>query len=101
MKKVVENKHRADFDILVDSFKKDIEIKTLSAFPMITIYFNPDDYPNKYVARVFDIRPGDVQRTRYIMLGDDLEEIRLRIPEGLYRKNRCPEDDAKILEVWF
>lgn len=101
MKKAIENKHRADFDILVDSFKDDIDLRTITNFPMITIYFNPKDYPNKYVAQVFDIRPGEVYGTRYIMLSDELEGLRQRMPEGFHRMNRMPDDDTSILEVWL
>jgi hypothetical protein len=68
---------------------------------MISIYFNPKDFPGKYVARVFDIRPGAVHATRYIMVNENLEEMRRSIPAGFSCTNRTPEDDPELLEVWF
>jgi hypothetical protein len=101
MLKEIENKCRADFDILVDSFVEDVDIRTLSALPMISIYFNPKDFPGKYVARVFDIRPGAVHVTRYIMINESLEKMRSSIPAGFSCMNRTTEDDPELLEVWF
>ena len=97
----IENKYRADYDILIDSIEEDVDLGALSDFPIITIYFDPTDYPGKYVARIFDIRPGEVCRLQYIMLGESLEEIRLRMPESFVRMDRKLEDDEKILEVWI
>jgi len=101
MLKHIENEYRADFDILVDSFADDLNLRTVSNLPMISIYFNPKDFPGKYVARVFDIRPGAVHATRYIMVDENLEEMRRSIPTGFSCMNRTPEDDPELLEVWF
>jgi hypothetical protein len=66
------------------------------------IYDHPRDIPDKYVARRHDVfrnapsRPSDEYVT-----ADSLEEVRLRIPQGLYRMPRSAEDDPKIMEIWM
>lgn len=101
MQKPIDNRFRADFDILLDSIRDDIDLRTISNFPMISIYYNPKDYPGKYVARVFDIRPGEVRPTRYIMLNDNLEELRSAMPVEFSYMDKTPKDDPELLEVWF
>ena len=47
--------------------------------PLIVVYNNPEDYPNKYVARVWDVnRP-----TALVAVADTLEEIREAIPQDV------------------
>jgi hypothetical protein len=101
MRRSINNNLRADFDISVDSFIEDINLRTISEFPMIGVYYNPKDYPKKYVARVFDIRPGEVYATRYIMICDSLEELRSVMPDGFSRMNKSLNDDPELVEVWF
>lgn len=101
MQKPIDNKFRADFDILINSFTEDIEIRKISNLPMISIYFDPKDYPGKYVARVFDISVGKVNATRYIMLSDNLEDLRSAMPTNFTHMDKSPNDDPQLLEVWF
>lgn len=101
MRKQVDNKYRADFDILVDSFMEDLDLRTISNFPLISIYFNPKDYPDNYVARVFDMRPGEVHVTRYIMVSADLEKLRNAMPSGFSYMDKTSSDDSELVEVWF
>jgi len=101
MIKPINNEYRADFDLLVDSFRVDLNLRTISTFPMISIYKSPKDYPRKYVARVFDIRPGEVHATRYVMISDDLEVLRAALPNGFSYIDKTPKDDPELVEVWF
>ena len=65
--------------------------------PLIVVYNNPEDYPNKYVARVWDVnRP-----TALVAVADTLEEIREAIPQEMYNIGRQPQDDPCIVEVWL
>jgi hypothetical protein len=65
---------------------------------MWTVYDHPSDYPDKYVARCFS---GE-QPTSSIIIAENLEVIRyiLCLEMGLTRQ-RSPEDDPKIVEVWL
>jgi hypothetical protein len=96
------NKERADMDIIVDSFINDLDLREMTTMPIITIYKNTTrDYPGKYVARLFDIRPGEVQFTRYIMLSDNLNKIRQQIPHNMTMFMPQENDDPVVLETWI
>lgn len=101
MQQVINNTFRADFDIQIESFSEDIDLKTISRFPMISIYKNPKDYPDKFVARVFDIQPGKVYATRYIRISEDIDELRRSMPSEFSFLDRTPMDDPELVEIWF
>ena len=64
---------------------------------MFVIYENPADFPDKFVARLFDCgRP-----TQYCTVRDTLAEARESIPKGLTRINRAPFDHKEIVETWI
>lgn len=67
---------------------------------LFTIYRHPDDYPDGYVIRVWgtvdgEIYPGPTERV------PTLADARALVPAGLVRMERMPNDDPKIVEVWF
>jgi hypothetical protein len=68
--------------------------------PQIVVYKNPHDYPNHYVARIWEAAipaPTDT-----IMIGESIEKIREGIPEArFHRLDRHPNDDPGIFEVWI
>ena len=70
-------------------------------FPNFVIYYNPQDFPGKYVVRLFD---GNIPR-RIACVKDTLEEARATIPMDCpvpyMRNERSPEDDPVIVEVWL
>lgn len=64
--------------------------------PLITVYKRPPDYPNSYVARLFDV---DIVQRDFIVK-NTLHEIREAIPDFFYRLERDPLDDPVVVEVW-
>ena len=74
-----------------------------STMAMYTIYFNPKDYPNKYVARKWLIVGGfqNPIPTRESWVENSLNEIREHIPSGMARIERSPCDDPVIVESWI
>lgn len=72
---------------------------------MWTIYDHPLDYPDKYVARRWEIlREGNKTKehpSNDLLLAETVEELREQLPRGLYRLDRFAGDDPKILEVWL
>lgn len=65
--------------------------------PLITVYKNPLDYPDSYVARLWDV---DVVQNIFIVK-DTLEEIREAIPtHRFYRLIREPWDEDIVVETW-
>jgi endonuclease V-like protein UPF0215 family len=83
-------------DLNLDTFK-DIQLKKLTKHPIITVYEKPKDYPNNFVARLFDFS----KPTKMIVLKDSLEEIREIIPITMVCFPRLREDDEKIVECWM
>ena len=69
--------------------------------PNFTVFFNPQDFPGKYVVRLFD---GNLP-TRLLVVKNTLEEARAAIPQapplGFVRMERSPNDDPVIVEVWM
>lgn len=70
---------------------------------MWTVYDHPKDYPDKYVARRFDIADGKAAATDSIIIAADLKTLRdiLAIEMHLGRLTRSSDDDPKIVETWL
>lgn len=63
-----------------------------------TVYEHPSDWPQgTFVARKWLLD----QRTEQCVTGRSLEEVRGKLPPGLYRMPRSPTDDPVIVETWF
>ena len=65
------------------------------------VYCRRREYPDKYVARRWGVRAGQITATYEVKLADTLEEIRRRIPPWLYCLRRFEDDDPCIVEVWL
>ena len=87
--------------VIVDNFHGVNWFEKLKVMPCFTIYFNPTDFPGKYVTRLFD---GD-KPLRLLTVKDTLEEARAAIPQGpplgFVRFERSPTDDPAIVEAWL
>lgn len=83
--------------VIAGAFDYEKISKAVRRLPMISIYNHPDDYPDKYVARVWDAN----EPTRFITLADTLEEIRATIPPNMTRLNRMQGDDPCIVEGYI
>lgn len=68
-----------------------------TALPMICIYDHPSDYPDSFVARVWDAN----HPTHLIALADTLDGIRATIPPNMTKMPRFLRDDPVIVEVWL
>lgn len=81
-----------------------IEVQDDVVISQYVVYFNPSDYPGKFVVRRFDILrriPEPVPAKEPLIVTDDLERARCAVPFGLHRLPRFAGDDANILEVWI
>ena len=67
------------------------------ALPLICIYDHPADYPENFVARLWDAS----KPTRLVALADTLKDIRKTIPPNMTRIPRNEKDDPAIVEVWI
>ena len=62
-----------------------------------TVYDSPIDLPGRFVARKWKLdRP-----TNEILQDKTLNGLRAKLPHGLVRLERSPEDDPKIVETWI
>ena len=73
------------------------ELTEQAAIPVIIVTANQDDYPQRYVARLWDMSVPT--STQYMALEDTLEELRKTIPAELSRLPAAPDDS--IVEAWL
>ena len=73
------------------------ELTEQAAIPVIIVTANHDDYPRRYVARLWDMSVPT--STQYIVLEDTLEELRKTIPAEMSRLPAAPDDS--IVEAWL
>jgi len=65
-----------------------------------TIYEAPDDFPDGFVTRPWTTTAdGPVPGMAH--LSATLDAAREAVPPGLFRLDRSPEDDPKIVESWL
>ena len=72
-------------------------LQDVSAVPIICIYYNPTDFKNKFVARVFNINVP----TRAYRVADSIEEIREAIPKEMCRIAKDERDPETIVEIYI
>jgi hypothetical protein len=73
------------------------ELTEQAAIPVIIVTTNQDDYPRRYVARLWDMSVPT--STQYMALEDTLEELRKTIPAEMSRLPAAPDDS--IVEAWL
>lgn len=68
-----------------------------------TVYRHPSDYPDKFVARRFDVDGDGARPTASIIIASDLETLRgiLEFELLLTRLDRHPVDEPQIVECWL
>lgn len=67
-----------------------------------TIFEHPDDYPDRYVARLFRVTSDGPVPWGSLMASPDLELIRHFLEQlGLTVVPRSEEDDPTVVESWF
>jgi hypothetical protein len=81
--------------------EEDLTAKPRLEMSQWVIYDHPRDFPDKYVMRRWGVQAGQAVATDEMVLADTLEEIRRRVPPGLYRLERFKDDDPCIVEVWL
>lgn len=73
------------------------ELTEQAAIPVIIVTANQDDYPRRYVARLWDMSVPT--STQYMVLEDTLEDLRKAIPAEMSRLPAAPDDS--IAEAWL
>jgi len=68
---------------------------------MWTVYERPTDYPDGFVARLHLIGAGETRPTMKAFFGPTLQSVRDKLPRGMVRLERMPNDEPQIVEVWL
>lgn len=70
----------------------------MKGLPIWVVYDHPSDFPDDYVARLWQ---GE-SPTDTVISHADLRSVRLELwMKGLVRLDRAEGDDPKILETWL
>jgi hypothetical protein len=69
------------------------------ALPLWVVYAHSDDYPDSFVARLWDLLTN--LPTSSHLLAPTLDALRLRLPPDLHRMERAPHDEPHIVETWI
>jgi len=80
---------------ILDDFTN-VDVSDLK-MPLITVFFNTADIPNKYAARLFDTD----KPTNIVVVKETLDEIHSIIPNGLTCLKRKEDDHPTVVEVWL
>ncbi|PYG86716.1 hypothetical protein LY28_02742 [Ruminiclostridium sufflavum DSM 19573] len=83
-------------DIVMESFLQ-VNLNKLCKAPIIVVYKNASDYPDKYVARLWNID----KPTLFVMVNEQIEGIRNNIPKSMFKIERTPSDDLTIVESYI
>ena len=85
-------------DQVIDAFDMRA-IRTLipEGAPMIVVYDHPLDYPEHYVARLFNGRQG----THLIVISAALGDLLAAKPAEMARISRVDDDPPKVAEIWL
>ncbi len=65
------------------------------------IYFNPSDYPGKFVTRRHWTNGTEDIADRRCVVSETIQEARKAVPSGLVNMGRAYERDMAIYEVWL
>ena len=67
-----------------------------------TVYAMPNDYPDDFIARRFEIESDGPRPTYDMIQAHDLDIVRAWLQQrGLTCLTRSPDDDANIVECWL
>jgi len=74
----------------------------MSTLRMWTVYKHPSDYPNDYVARLFEVDADGPRATASIVISPSLEFLREQMMDmRLVCLTRDEGDDPVIVETWL
>ena len=75
----------------------------MATLTMWTVYENQNDYPDKFVARRFEVDASGPVPTASVIICDDLDQLRDMLFSELHLTclARDPNDEPQIVETWL
>lgn len=68
---------------------------------MWTVYDHPADYPDGFIARLWEVEGSSYRATDQVVTGGTLDGVRAQLPPGLHRLPRSVGDDPVVVETWL
>jgi hypothetical protein len=75
----------------------------MTTLAMWTVYKHPKDYPDKFVARRFDVDAAGPKPSASVIVAADLETLRDILAREMHLTclARDPSDEPQIVETWL
>ena len=87
----MEKEYNREVDQIDERLMKKLQV------PIICVYDHPSDYPEHFVARLWDLD----KPTPIIMMAETLEELQDKKPPRMAALPRFEKDDPCIVEFWI
>jgi hypothetical protein len=88
------------FGLLLNTLQRN----EMNAISVWTVYKQPDDFPNHFVARRFEVRSGELHHTNQVIVAGNITAIRKHLIEyhvsGVVTP-RAEDDDPTVIETWL
>lgn len=68
---------------------------------IFVIYFNPSDYPGRYVLRQWIIDSNQIIPTTNVHIEDTIKKVRKHLPKDVSIIVKNDMDDPCIVETWI
>lgn len=94
--RVIRLQRFPDYRVAYRLLEKQNEQPRRGVVPMFVVYEHPEDFPDKFVVRLFDM----YKPSPYYTLSDTLEQARATLPKGLMWINRSIYDVRSLVETW-
>lgn len=88
------------FGLLLNTLQRN----EMSAISLWTVYKQPDDFPNHYVARRFEVRSGELHHTDQVIVAASMTAVRRHLEQYHLSGTVMPRtenDDPNVVETWL
>jgi hypothetical protein len=88
------------FGLLLNTLQRN----EMNAISVWTVYKQPDDFPNHFVARRFEVQNGELHHTDQVIVAGTITAIRRHLEQ--YRLSgvvmpRTNNDEPTVVETWL
>jgi hypothetical protein len=88
------------FGLLLNTLQRN----EMNAISVWTVYKQPDDFPNHFVARRFEVQNGELHHTDQVIVAGNITAMRKHLEQ--YRLSgvvmpRTDNDEPTVVETWL